>query len=88
MCCPNCRRETPSLLIKVDKRGRVSEGCHACLGAPRTVNVRTGKKVWAGSEVDGLEKNKEKIHAFGERLAARAAEHRKRHWRPSERPGA
>lgn len=80
MRCPNrkCRRQTDRLLIKVDGRGKKSEGCHACIGGPQTVNVRTGKKIWAGTDVDGVKGNREKIEAFGEKLANRAAQMRRK----------
>jgi hypothetical protein len=78
--CPNrkCRQETTALLIKVSPKGKVRQGCHSCLPRQGDVNVRTGKKIWAGTDVDGVKGNREKIEAFGEKITSRAAAMRRR----------
>lgn len=71
-----------ALLIKVTPAGKVIEGCHTCVPVRYEQNLYTGKKIWTGIQVDGVERNREKIHAFGEKIARRAAETRRRYpWR-------
>lgn len=78
MICTNkkCRRTTDRLVIKVDAKGKVYEGCPACLPLGGTPNVRTGKKIWSGDDVYGREGCAEKNHEWGNKIAARAERNR------------
>jgi hypothetical protein len=81
--CPNkkCGRQTTRLLVKVTPKGKVIEGCPACVPLIWEKNVRTGRKIWTGQQVDGEKKNREKIYEWGEKLQRRAAQNR-RTWSP------
>ncbi len=81
MRCPNrkCRREVNRLLIKVAPDGKVIEGCHTCVPQQYERHVYTGRKIWAGADVNGVEGNREKIHAFGEKIKQRAEQTRRRY---------
>jgi len=86
MKCPNrkCRKQTGKLVIKFTTTGKKLEGCPLCMPLSGTPSVRTGKKIWAGSQVYTPSQLEEKNHAFFDRTAKRAAENRKRFWRPSQ----
>lgn len=85
MKCPNrkCGLETAALLVRVDKQGKVTEGCAACNHAPGDSNVRTGRKFWTGEEVYGKEKVKEKNFEFEKKTMERAVMNRRKYTRPS-----
>lgn len=80
MRCPNkkCRRQTGRLIIKFTKDGKKLEGCPECLPLGGTPKVRTGKKIWAGSEVYTQEQMQEKNHNWITGVADRAANMRRR----------
>ena len=56
--------------------------CPECYDGSGDVPVRTNKKIWAGSAVDGPQKNREIIQKFGQRITERAAKHRQRFSEP------
>jgi len=78
--CPNkkCRRETPKLVIKFSKDGKKYEGCPACIDVLLEPHVYTGRKFWCGTEVYGIDGNKEKAYEFDKRLKEKAALNRRR----------
>ena len=78
-----CRHANSARKIFAEKNGDLNcQECHDALGAPADKNVRTGKKIWTGTQVDGVDGNKEKVAAFGEKLQARAAKNRHRFSEP------
>ncbi len=80
MYCTNkkCRRETSKMLVIFAKDGSKREGCPACIMPGGDKRVRTGKKIWAGSEVYTRSQIEQKNYDWIERTAARAAEMRRR----------
>ncbi len=67
--------------VFAEKNGDLN--CPACHeSVPKDGNVRTGKKIWTGAQVDGVEGNREKVAQFGEKLQARAAKNRHRFSEP------
>jgi hypothetical protein len=81
MICPNkkCGRETGRLNVKVDEHGNVYEGCPACLPiSGATPNVRSGRKIWAGSQCYTKSQIEQKNYDWIERTAERAANMRRR----------
>jgi len=80
MRCPNkaCRRQTGRLIIKFTKDGEKLEGCPACMERAGLPNVRTGRKIWAGSQVYTPSQIEQKNHDWFDRTANRAAAMRRR----------
>lgn len=73
MRCPHAKRSLKLIFLKDG-----SAVCPSCYTGPSDRNVRTGKKIWAGSEVYTPSQIEQKNHDWFERTAARAAENRKR----------
>jgi hypothetical protein len=77
--CPNkkCKQLTGRLVVKVDGCGKVREGCPSCLPMGGTPNVRTGRKIWAGSQVYTPKQIEQKNHDWFERTKASAEKMRR-----------
>lgn len=80
MKCPNkkCRRETDREVTQVDRHGKVSTGCHACLHRQTHPHLYTGRKIWTGEDAYGVERNAEMNHEFEKKAMANAAQQRRR----------
>lgn len=80
MKCPNkkCRRETDREVTKVDKQGKVTTGCHACLHRQAHPHLYSGKKIWTGQDAYGVERNAELNYEFEKQTMESAARTRRR----------
>lgn len=78
-----CRHLKAARKVFAEKNGDLNcQGCHDALGAPADKKLYTGKKIWTGTQVNGVDGNKERVAAFGENLKRRAAKNRHRYSEP------
>lgn len=78
-----CKHVDAERKVYAERNGDLNcPDCHNAIGAPVDKPVRTGKKIWTGTQVDGVDGNKEKVAAFGDKLQARAKKNRERFSEP------